>query len=190
MNLVEKAKNIILNPKQEWEVSKDEKTTFTSLLTGYVVPLALIGAIASFIGGYIGQEILGIKIGGTVKYGLFSAISSFIGAILGYIIVTYIVDILAPTFGSEKNLDKSARLAAYSQTAGLLAAVFNAIPSLSFLTILGVYGAYVAWLGISPMKNTPENQKAGYVIAIIAATIVISFMVSFVLSATLMKAVM
>jgi len=81
-------------------------------------------------------------------------------------------------------------LAAYSQTAGLLAAVFNAIPSLSFLTILGVYGVYVAWLGISPMKNTPENQKAGYVIAIIAATIVISFIVSFVLSATLMKAVM
>ena len=188
MNLVEKAKNIILNPKQEWEASKDEKTTFASLLTGYVIPLALIGAIAAFVGGFIGQEVLGVKIGGTVKYGIYSAVSSFAGAILGYVIVSYVVDILAPTFDSEKNLDKSARLAAYSQTAGLLAAVFQALPAISFLTILGLYGAYVAWLGVSPMKNTPESKKVGYVIAIIVVTIVVTFLVGLVLASTLMKA--
>ncbi|MFN3315957.1 MAG: hypothetical protein ACK40K_04030 [Raineya sp.] len=79
MNLVEKAKNIILNPKQEWENSKNETTTFASLLTGYVIPLALIGAVASFVGGFIGQEVMGVKIGGTVKYGIYMAISSFAG---------------------------------------------------------------------------------------------------------------
>ncbi|GAB4491153.1 MAG: hypothetical protein OHK0045_16680 [Raineya sp.] len=188
MNLVEKAKNIILNPKKEWENSVNEQSTFSSLLVGYIIPLALIGAIAAFIGGFIGQEVMGIKIGGTVKYGIYMAVSSFVGAILGYVIVSHVVDMLAPTFDSEKNLDKSARLAAYSQTAGLLAAVFQALPALSFLSILGLYGAYVAWLGITPMKNTPENKKVGYVIAIIVVTIVVTFLVGLVLASTLMKA--
>ena len=158
------------------------------MLTGYIVPFALVGAVAAFVGGFIGQEVAGLKIGGTVKYGMYMAVSSFIGAILGYVIVSYVIDMLAPTFDSEKNMDKSARLAAYSQTAGLLAAVFNALPAISFLTILGLYGAYVAWLGISPMKNTPENKKVGYVIAIIIVTILVTFAVGLVLASTLMKA--
>lgn len=187
MNLVEKAKNILTNPKQEWEASINEKTTFSSLLTGYIVPLALVGAIAAFVGGMIGQEVMGIKIGGTVKYGITSAISAFVSAIVGYVIVTYVIDILAPTFDSEKNLDKSARLAAYSQTAGLLASVFNAIPAISFLTILGLYGAYVAWLGVTPMKNTPENKKVGYVVAIILVTVLVTFLIGLILAPTLLK---
>lgn len=160
MNLVEKAKNILLNPKQEWEVSKDEKTTFSSLLMGYVVPLSLIGAVAYFIGyGLIGIDLGIVKLKG-LDWGAKMAVSHIIGAVIGYVVTTYIVDMLAPSFASEKNLDKSARLVAYSQTASLIAAVFNIIPALSFLAIVGLYGAYVAWLGITPMKNTPEDKES------------------------------
>lgn len=180
MNLVEKAKNIILTPKKEWEASKTENTTFASLLTGYIVPLALLGSIANFIGGMIGQEIMGI--GGTVRYGTFLAINHFIYSIISYVVSSYVIDMLANTFDSEKNLDKSARLAAYSQTAGLLAAVFSIFPPISFLAILGLYGAYVAWLGVIPMKNTPENKKLGYVISIIIVSIIVYFVIGFVLT--------
>lgn len=180
MNLVEKAKNILLNPKQEWEVSKEEKTTFSSLLVGYVVPLSLIGAVAHFIGyGLIGLDFGMVKIKG-IDFGIKMAISYIIGAIIGYVGTTYVVDLLAPSFESEKNLDKSARLVAYSQTASLIAAVFHIIPSLSVLGIVGLYGAYVAWLGISPMKNTPEAKKVGYVVAIILTSIVIGLVIGFI----------
>jgi len=43
-------------------------------------------------------------------------------------------------------------------------------------------------LGISPMKNTPENKKVGYVIAIILVTVLVTFVVGLVLASTLMKA--
>ena len=65
MNIIERVKNILMTPKTEWDVINGETATPMSLLIGYVVPMALIGAVASFIGyGFIGLNVLGIKIGG------------------------------------------------------------------------------------------------------------------------------
>src|SRR5258707_10703118 len=47
MSLVERAKNILLQPKTEWPVIAAEQATTGSLYTGYVIPLALIGPVAS-----------------------------------------------------------------------------------------------------------------------------------------------
>jgi len=42
MNLVDRAKNIMLNPKQEWEVVKAESITTQELYTKYSLILAAI----------------------------------------------------------------------------------------------------------------------------------------------------
>lgn len=150
------------------------------MLVGYVVPLSLIGAVAHFIGyGLIGLDFGFVKIKG-IDFGIKMAISHIIGSIISYVGTTQVADLLAPSFESEKNLDKSARLVAYSQTASLIASVFHIIPSLSVLSIVGLYGAYVAWLGIYPMKSTPESKKVRYVVAIILTSVVIGFMIGFV----------
>ena len=58
MNLVERVKKILLQPKQEWAVIKGETHTVAGLYTRYVMILAAIPAIATFIGfsivGYTG----------------------------------------------------------------------------------------------------------------------------------------
>ncbi|MDX1905038.1 MAG: Yip1 family protein [Thermonemataceae bacterium] len=181
MNLVEKVKNVLLSPKTEWEKSVSENTTFASLLTGYVAPLAVLGAIAAFIGyGFIGYSVLGVKIVG-MQLGIALAISTLLNPILSYVIVTYVVNMLAPSFQSENNLDKSARLVAYSQTAGLVASLFSIIPAISFLGIIGLYGLYIAWIGLPIMKNTPNEKKVTYVVAIIVVAIIANIALSFVL---------
>ena len=50
MGLVDRVKNILLNPRQEWEVVDAESATVGSLYTGYIVPLAAIPAVCQAIG--------------------------------------------------------------------------------------------------------------------------------------------
>ena len=50
MNLVDRAKNMIVTPKTEWNVVAAEATPQAELITGYLLPLAGISAIAGFIG--------------------------------------------------------------------------------------------------------------------------------------------
>jgi hypothetical protein len=58
MNPVERVKKLLLTPTAEWQVIKGETQTVVGLYTGYVMILAAIPAVASFIGwsvvGYSG----------------------------------------------------------------------------------------------------------------------------------------
>ncbi len=45
MDLVQRAKNIVLTPNTEWGVIETEPATTGGLITGYAVPLAAIGAV-------------------------------------------------------------------------------------------------------------------------------------------------
>ena len=50
MNLIERAKNIIVSPVKEWNVIAAETPDTGKIITGYVVPLAGAAALAAFIG--------------------------------------------------------------------------------------------------------------------------------------------
>jgi len=77
MNLVARAKAILMTPKQEWAAIDTEPLDVTALLTGYVIPLALIGPIARFIG----FSVLGF--GGFFRLSVGMGISQ---AILGFVL--------------------------------------------------------------------------------------------------------
>jgi membrane associated rhomboid family serine protease len=73
---------------------------------------------------------------------------------------------LAPSFESEKDLNKSAQLVAYSGTPSYIAALFSFLPFLSILIGLAgwVYCIYVTYLGLGPIKKTPEDKKVVYMV--------------------------
>src|ERR1700748_1703067 len=130
MSLITRAKNILLSPKTEWAIISAETDTPQSLLGKYVIPMALIPAIAFFIGyGLIGIDAAFFRISG-MRWGIIMGVNSFITSILTYYICTFVVDALAPNFASEKNIGRSAQLVAYSYTAVWVAGIFNIIPSL------------------------------------------------------------
>jgi Yip1 domain len=184
MNIIERVKSILLTPKNEWNVIDGESDTPQSLLTKYVVPLALIGAIAGFIGyGLIGVSFLGVKVSG-IKWGLSMAIRLLITSVLSYYICSYVIDALAPTFKSEKNINKSAQLVAYASTAGAVGAAFYILPALSFLAILAaIYGIYLFYTGLPVLKKTPQDQVITYMIVSAVVIIVVSIVLGFVIEA-------
>ena len=182
MPLFTRAKNILLSPKTEWNVILTETETPQSLLFKYVIPMALIPALAFFIGyGLIGIDAIVLRISG-IRWGVVMAVNSFIASILTYYICTYVIDALAPSFSSEKNIGRSAQLVAYSYTAAWVAGIFNIIPSLSILGVLGLYSIYLFYLGIPPMKKTPEDKRISYMLVSALVIIVVGLVVNMVVS--------
>jgi hypothetical protein len=182
MPLFTRVKNILMSPASEWNAISAETETPQSLLAKYVIPLALIPAIALFIGyGLIGIDVVFVRVAG-IRWGLIMAVNSFITSILTYYICTYVIDGLAPSFASEKNLGRSAQLVAYSSTAVWVSGIFQIIPSLGILGILGLYGIYLFYLGIPVMKKTPEDKRIVYMLISAAVIIVVGLVLNMVVS--------
>src|SRR5204863_4758365 len=111
MNLVERVKNILLQPKQEWPKIDAESTDAKSLYLNYVVIMAAIPAIA----GFIGLSIVGISLFGSsyrlpIVDGLIACIVRFVMTLVGIFVWALIIDALAPTFNGTKNQIQALKL--------------------------------------------------------------------------------
>jgi hypothetical protein len=181
MNLVDRAKNIILTPQTEWQVIAAEEPSIVQIITGYVIPLALIPAVASIIGwGVIGRGIT------SFNFGIASGIVAFGVAILSVYLAAYVIDFLAPNFGSQKNLGRAMQLVAYSSTPGWVAGVLNIVPVIGWLAMLAsLYGLYLLYLGLPQMMKTPQDKVPVYLIVAIIVVIVAYVIIGGVLNAIL-----
>ena len=181
MNLQTRARNILLTPNTEWPIIAEEKTSTSSLITGYVVPLAAIGAVAGFIGGsLVGMTLPFI---GTYRVpiaaGLAAAVFAFVMAIVGVFILAIIINALAPTFGAQKNTEQAIKVAVYSYTPAWLAGVFQILPALGILGILAaLYGIYLLYLGLPRVMKSPPEKAAGYTAVVVVCAIVLSIVIT------------
>ncbi len=182
INLKERAKRIILRPKEEWPTISGETTTIPELYRSYVAPLAAIGPVASIIG----MSIVGISMPlmGSFRVSIFTSISSaivhYVLTLVGVYVLAVIIDALAPTFSGQKDMNQAFKVAAYSYTPGWVVAVVGLIPSLSPLGILGLYGLYLLYLGLPVLMKSPKEKSLGYTIAVIIAAVVIFMIVGFI----------
>ena len=185
MNLVERTKNILMTPKTEWEVIKNEAASVGELFTKYAMILAVIPVIATFIG----QSLIGVDLGffGSYKVpvtnGLIYAVVYYILSLAGIYVVALIIDALAPSFGSTKNMIASLKVAVYSYTAAWIAGIFAIIPVLGILGILGLYSLYLMYLGLKIVKDTPQDKLAGYLIVVIIVAVVVYFVIGMIVAA-------
>lgn len=164
MNLIARAKKILLEPKAEWPQIATETATPQSIYAGYVVILAAIGPLAMLVRSM-----------------------SIVGAVVQYIIalaVTFlmalIVDTLAPTFGGEKNFVQSLKLVAYSYTAAWVAGIFLLIPVLGGVIALlaAIYTLYTFYLGVPLLKKCPQDKAVGYTIVVVICGILLGWVLA------------
>jgi len=175
MNLVERAKNIMFNPKQEWEVIKTESVTIGDLFTKYAIILAAIPAVA----GFIGYTLFGLSWGfGTIKIpvgaSLTWAVITYVTALIGVFIISFIIDALAPSFGSTKDMVASTKVVVYGYTPGWVAGVFYILPSLGIIVALaGIYGLVLMYMGLQKVKDVPQDKMPIYFIVVIVVAIIV-----------------
>lgn len=173
-NIIERITGILIRPKSEWGVIESEASTVQSIYVPYVVLLAAIGPIASIIG----QQVIGWNYGGIhitlpIGYTVTFAILTYALQLAGVYVCALIIDALAPTFKGTKNFLNAFKVAAYSFTAAWLAGIFNIIPQLAFLAIVGLYSFYLLYLGLPRLMKTPDDQSVGYVGVTVFAMILV-----------------
>ncbi len=179
MAMVDRIKNILLTPKTEWQVIEGEKPTTAELLSRYVAPLAAIPAICGFVGGsLIGYGAFGVSFKTPIVAGLAIAIFGYVMSFISVIIVSHIINALAPTFGAQKDLPQATKVAAYSFTAAWLGGIFSILPSLSMLAILtGLYSIFLLYLGLPALMKNPPDKSIGYTAVVVIAAIVVSIVI-------------
>lgn len=182
--LVERAKAIILRPREEWPVIARETTPSGDVFTRYAVPLAAIGPVASFLGGQLfGFGGWGFSIRPSFSAGLSMAIGGFVLALVSLFLVSFIAGWIAPRFGGEANSRNAFRLVVYAMTASWVAGIFGLVPSLSFLSILGLYSFYLFYVGAGPILKVPADKALTYTIVTALAVILISVCIAAVTAA-------
>jgi hypothetical protein len=181
VSIVERAKNICLSPNTEWPVIAAEPTTTGTLITGYVVPLAAIGAVAGFLGGsLIGRSLPYL---GTYRVslatGLVFALFTFCMAIVSVFLVSLVINALAPTFGGEQNSTQALKVAVYSYTPAWIAGALQILPLLGiFVIFAALYGLYLLFLGLPRLMKCPEDKALGYTAVVVVCAIVLSVIVA------------
>jgi hypothetical protein len=182
VNLVERVKGILFKPGVEWQTISGETATIAELYKSYVIILAAIGPVASFIG----TAIVGISLPFVGSYrvpvttAFASSVVHYLLSLAGVYVLALIIDGLAPTFAAEKNVSQAFKVAAYSSTAGWLAGIFVIIPVLGVLGLLGLYSLYLLYLGLPVLMNSPREKSVGYTAAVIVAAIVIFVIIGIV----------
>ena len=175
MNLLNHVIGIILKPKNEWEVIKEESISTKQLFVSYVAILALIPVVARFIGNcFVVNKVPMVN-------GLAYAVVSYVMIFVGIYVSAFIINALAPKFESTQNMNNVLKLVAFSYTPVWIAGIGAILPILGFLSIFGLYGLYLLYIGLEPMMGTPPAKKIVYLIIISLLVVTVVYMVVFVI---------
>lgn len=182
--LVADTKLILTNPRAAWGVIEARGTPARDAVVNHLMPLALIPAVAQFIG----SSVIGVQVFGTTYRvpflrGLIGIPLSFLVMVASALILAAILRALAPRFGGTQDWDRAVSLVAYGSTAALVGGIFAIVPMLSILGLIAaMYAIYTLYLGLLPMMHIDAARRGVYLVI----SLILAFICNMVLSLVLM----
>lgn len=177
--LIDRAKAMILSPRDEWPKIAAEPETAQEVFTHYVMPLAAIGPVAGLIGSQVfGYSVMGITYRPGLMGAITTAIISYLMTLIGVFVLSLIADFLAPKFSGTSSRTNSMKLVAYGATASWLAGIFGLVPQLALFSLLGLYSLYLIYTGATPMMKVPLDKAPGYTAVTLICAVVLAFLVA------------
>ena len=176
MNIVDRVKRLLLAPEPEWSVIAAESATLGGLITGYVLPVSALSAVGSLVGSVLWLS--GFGLGFAVRV----AITGVVMSIVAVLVLSVVIDALAPTFGASKNSTSAAKVAAYSPTPAWIGGFFQIIPYLgSLIAFIGaIYALYLLYLGLMRVMKSPSDKAVGYTVVVVIIAIVVVYVAGLV----------
>lgn len=185
MNLVQRAINMITQPRPEWARVDSEPATVAGLFTGYAVILALLPLV--------GQLLMGLLFAGVFGFTYF-LVMGIVGYVVGLAVLyamILIANALAPSFGGTRSDVAAAKLLIFAATPIWLAGLLGFIPGINIIVMLVGFGfaAYLLYIGSTIVMKIPADKAAGYTAVVIIIWIVVSFIASAIIGAVVLSAV-
>ena len=179
MNLYQRVKDILLQPRQAWLRIAHEPGGIASIYRDYLLYLAAIPALASFVG----LTLVGFKIRlssgpTTVRIALFPGVVQMVAGYLLSLVMVFavaaLINGLAPVFGGSRNAVAAFKLVAYGSTAGYVGGIFGLVPSLAILGLIAaLYSIYLVYTGLPVLMRCPPDQTLGYTAVVVMAGIAV-----------------
>jgi hypothetical protein len=165
MELADRIKGILFEPRDEWPKIAVEPASVQSLYTNWIMILAAVGPVALLVSTHPLQSVVALY--------LRSLIMTFVLAL--------VVDTLAPSFGGAKDFVASLKLTAYSSTAAWLAGVFYLFGVMG--TVLGlvaaIYALYTFFIGAPVLNKAAPDRAAPFTLVFVLCAVVLFFLVRF-----------
>jgi hypothetical protein len=182
MNLVERAKGLLVSAPKEWAAIKDETHSIAGLYTQYVMVLAAIPAVASFVGlSIVGYTGMGPTYRVPMASGVANMVLSYVLSLGSVYVIALVIDAFAPSFAGEKNFIQAFKVAAFFPTAAWLAGVFYVIPTLSILAVVGaLYSLWLLYTGLAPLMSVPEDKSVAFTAVVVLVAVFVMVIVSVV----------
>ena len=182
--LQQRVKNILFTPSQEWDVIDTEAATVKGLYTRYACILAAIGPVARFIGGQLfGRQGFVAVVHPPLIQSIVSALVDYGLSLVGVYVLALAIDLMAPSFGGTRSRIQALKVAVYAWTASWLFQIFQLVPPVSALSIIGAYSLYLMYLGIPKLMKAPADKAAVYSVITIVVALAIWIVVALVAGA-------
>jgi hypothetical protein len=193
MSIVQRAKNIIVKPTDEWNVIASEPATISGLFTGYAMPLALIPLVATilFTGllGISAADMMGLGSGMPLDLMTIAgmAVVGFILSLVTLYIMGTVVKLVSPSFNGTSDKVQAMKLMTYAGTPTGVVALVSWIPFLGALLSFAaiVYVVYLIYLGLHPLLGVPKEKIAGFTVVIVLVYVVLALVISGVVAGLL-----
>lgn len=184
IKIIERVKNIIIKPHEEWKLIKNEETSNNHIVLTYLLPLMAINLVATIIG----SSLFSFKFfyANTMTYTIFSAILGLLILLIILYSISYVIKALAPSFGFQTEYSSAFKWMAYSMTPNLIVGiVVGLLPMLYMLGILGLYSFYVLWVGMEELFEIQKDKKIGFyivsVLILLAEYLILGWILGFIL---------
>jgi hypothetical protein len=174
MNLLERVKNILLQPREEWRVIEAEKTSVMEMLVRYALPLSAIGPLASIVD----NSLFGARI--PIMESFIGAVSVFVLQLNLLFIIAFIIATLARVFSGQQNFSQAFKVAVYTATPTWVASILNVFPALGPVVVLAaLYGIYLLYLGLPVLMKSPPDKAGSYTASVVMCAIVVNIALVF-----------
>lgn len=176
MKIVERVKGLVLDPKVEWRAIDAEEHTVQDLFTRYVMPLAAIPAVASFIGYCIvGSGPFGATVRMPLGAGVSYAVLSYVLNLAFVFVLAQVIHAFSPKFEGHGEFIDALKVASYTPTPVWVAGIFSLVPSLSIIGFLiSLYSLYLLYVGLPVLTEPPEDKALPYFCVVVLTVIVLS----------------
>ncbi len=148
--LINRIKSIFFQPTTVWDEIESEAMTEKEVFLKFLVFIAAVPAIAGLLGSlFVGENFLTALLWAVLFFG-FSIAAIWASA--------KALTFFAPSFKAKQDYLAALKLTTYTFTPILLACVFFLIPPIYGLSILGIYGFYLFWIGLPKMLPCVKEE--------------------------------
>lgn len=168
-SFVTRALNLLTKPQAEWAVIDAEPSSVKGIYLGYLAIWAAVPILAKMIGQLVfGVNFMGVSYHPPVLLTVVGSVAYYLLSLAWAYVFALIVEVMAPSFGGQKDRLQAFKVAAYVGTPLYVAGALQLFGGLGFLAFLVgavclaalVYALYQLYLGLKLVMKSPPD-KAG-----------------------------